>query len=1380
MSLKEDLWKAMFGKAADDWEYEESEHTPQYGDEDDAGTQRSWKNESVVITAKPNEHGVGWDLNAGDFDALESVTLLGGADEEDAVAAGGWVAENQSPRDVAAAATETVGEDVGWWDDMMAATGASGDDMEVGDTEAPGGQEEGEASTDLGADVSELLGGAESPSESEADDGGDAPDEADDDDTGEAGAETGDPGDDPDGASESGAGGQNPWVQYQGNAGGQGWQNVITGEIRYQEEQPAPTEGEQEAMDEQAAMAGDSGLSQGDWVSVDTMGGEVSGQIKDYDPDTDRVFIEDEDGGVYAHKVENVEPDPSAAAAQEPDEGFADGWQAPPDDFSDVQSGDYAEVYDTETGEWHIGQVLDVAQDDYLRIRTEEGEEYEILRGSDTGAVLTAVEESIEGVPMDLEMVHELEQGDDVLYDSPGADGLIPTSVVAGYDDFADSVQVEDYDGEYTTIFADDAVNALYADPPEWRDWAFGDDPEAVERFEGKYVRYDHPSRGIVTGELQVSEGPDGETWFHIKDDDNGEGENCSGWTANPAHPLGPDAVEMVAADDPFDQWFESRMKDVKPGDIVMADGESHVVGGVSLSSGVLGTETGEQLAATPEAADQHDLPLVQEAWIPETPIPDPPEGAEAWEEPGEYAEGDYIWYVNDDHEAVVSQVTETIPELDTVQTETDTVDMGLIHGRADGELLTIDDIEAGNFVTYRRENADGEWEEFGGVVIAQNDNNPYQITVSVQEGGEGTYEVDMSQDNYELLNLDQDYDQYEHIENNGMEMDPVNVAQDIIEDAGIDLSAGTRLEKSALLLKWWSGKAEQQTIRNQLSAYFPEAEVDKFYHSIDQHKWSGDKPETDWSEAAFKEAFDLKSRVRGHGEDDTGHDVPLTDEAVQIASVMGAISREFFDQSYGGSTVYKRSCINSSQRSLMFEFLENPEADEYNVSGLATNKGVPEAQYGGTASWNNWSFTTDIETDQVVLMTDYVFNPMWTNAGENEMWAHADGMTVKPENIRFGNKTGSENSLGGQIEDWSATQTARVADEFEIHGSKLLGTHDSEDGIIRDDEFSDAQVETMVRMAEKFDAENVNAPTFTSMAKSLAEERGIDVPEVTSTDFPSFDEWASLDISPEDGVPVQWYDEYQQETVQGEVVAADDGYLQVWDEMDLESDIDPEDITWVDEVELENAKSSEGASEPDGSDTSEWMNAEESSATATHFEPVADAPAKPLHSMPGATYNVGPEAVTEWAGDTLPAQDFDAHPVSVGDPIRNAETGAEGVIVGGDPNDVDQPFKVEWEEDADYTSLWPSVGNLVPPETVGGMDDGSGDSDPPFPEDMAGEDLSHGDTFQMYVDDFEPLEPATFTVTEPVNNPETDPVHLEDEMGLEYILFPDGNLEAQ
>lgn len=36
---------------------------------------------------------------------------------------------------------------------------------------------------------------------------------------------------------------QNPWMPYRGEAGGQGWQNMITGEIRYQDARPAPEEG---------------------------------------------------------------------------------------------------------------------------------------------------------------------------------------------------------------------------------------------------------------------------------------------------------------------------------------------------------------------------------------------------------------------------------------------------------------------------------------------------------------------------------------------------------------------------------------------------------------------------------------------------------------------------------------------------------------------------------------------------------------------------------------------------------------------------------------------------------------------------------------------------------------------------------------------------------------------------------------------------------------------------------------------------------------------------------------------------------------------------------------------------------------------------------
>lgn len=162
----------------------------------------------------------------------------------------------------------------------------------------------------------------------------------------------------------------NPWQEYTGPYGGNGWVNIKTGEVRYQDTRPAPGEG---AQDDQHGAAEDVAAEPGE---------QVEEPLDDFAPvDMDLVDVGDpvvvaDEAGYQAAELAGINEDGTVdvdlgetgivpadaqdihgAPAQPPPDGMEEGWQPVPRDLSEIEGAQLVEVYDIEAGEYVLAEV---------------------------------------------------------------------------------------------------------------------------------------------------------------------------------------------------------------------------------------------------------------------------------------------------------------------------------------------------------------------------------------------------------------------------------------------------------------------------------------------------------------------------------------------------------------------------------------------------------------------------------------------------------------------------------------------------------------------------------------------------------------------------------------------------------------------------------------------------------------------------------------------------------------------------------------------------------------------------------------------------------------------------------------------------------------
>lgn len=1256
MSTKDDILKAVtaifkapsFDDLTDDigpYEYEAG---------DDDGWDHDWTGPNVTNTVMAREGEDGWTVRAGNGQELFVEDVLEGVTEEEAAAAVDHITsewQGTSPMQDGYIMQETFDEMEEGMRDAAASAGvesatatsdeSDGESGGMGDPEA--GDPEPTTVTDSQESTESEAGPAEGSDASDGDSAA-APDDEGDTSSESAAAPSGGA----DGADgDEGGDAPSPWVEYRGNAGGEGWQNVITGEIRYQKERPAPTQEEQDAMADQQAVVDDEGqFSEGDYVVLpDNIGGDdIHGQIVGQD-ENGAVVVEDEDGGQYATDPSDLHPDPEAAARQEPDDGYADGWAEPPDDYTSIEIGDHVEVYNPETGEWAVGRKVDGGMSDYMQVdldggELEGGDTIEVLASGETDWVLTAAEEGVSGIPFTDEDFKEVEAGQDILFDSPAAEGYTETNVVTSFDDFSGTIKIEDIDGEFLNVHIEEADMLAY-DPPEWRNWAF-EDLSILERFEGEYVKYQHPSRGVVAGPLNVQEDDEGDLWYHIEDDDNGDGMNCSGFTSKQGHPLGPDNVDMLEFDDPFDQWLPKDAKNLVPGDTIVVDGDTHTVENVDYDIDVVEVESedGAFFAMDHEGMEEFDVPVIDEAWTHDVEPPDPPEMApEGWEEPytiedadtvDYYDNGDYIWFVNEDGDAEVAEVMDTDTYGDVLYQQeggtVETVPKERIQARADSGLpdhavdLDATDLHVGAAIEYQYMMSTGQVDDYTAVITDINGDN---IEANIIEGDkEGKVFIDPDAEEFRITGYDSDYSPYDEMAYNGMEMSGDEIADTILDDLGFNYlesedkapqGGPRRLSKQA----WWDAieKSQQNHLKGHMKEFFPETEVENFYSAI--QNWKGeshpdksyhyDGPEADPNKriaSALALVMGVEAPVRGTTD---GEPIPYSEEELgewyKMAEASVELSQRFFIENQldgdhdGIVTDIARGGSGASFRTFMDSFLEEPDAGKYTVKTSAFNNYTGH-QDETSNTWKQWSFAPEISAGHVGLMTDYMFNPEQKHQGENELWVAGDNLHVDPGSVALGeypSDGGRKHVFENGIEGMEYADAVSVASFLDEYWHKMRGNVGH--GLVVDDDWSEAQVKTLNRLVDQFEQHGISKGSLNDKIRNEAGAFGLQPDDWrVDTDYSEDDvstesDWTLSDfenaeVSTEDGIPVSFWNEYENEKMDGDIIGVYDDQLLVWDDYGTEHEVDPSDLRFVDEVELSNAQpdpSVESMGETDG-----------------------------------------------------------------------------------------------------------------------------------------------------------------------------------------------------
>lgn len=357
------------------------------------------------------------------------------------------------------------------------------------------------------------------------------------------------------------------WVEYTGPSGGTGWINTRTGEVRYQEERPDPSEGSAEDPEEQGPALEEeeptgsvvdevpddytppdlSELDEGDPVLLAEEGEpptvfEFEG-YSEYEHGDDVASVTYDDGTQI-----NVDPeDILTSPAQSPEPGYNDGWQQAPEDGREIPEGSVVEVYDAEKGEYVMAEADFVAEnaDDgetYADLtvtgtdewQPDEESSYEegdsLVLGGDSDGIPTAVEDpdftdldlgdQYEGEGFEAGPVEDLPDGQGVILDAsenPSISGDYLEGEVDG-----DHVVFENANGNEKMwkpgVHGWESVDLYekpvdYAEPSDVPGLAEGD----WSKLNGQQVEMDHPVFGEVEGEAEVSEDPQGDLWVTVE-----------------------------------------------------------------------------------------------------------------------------------------------------------------------------------------------------------------------------------------------------------------------------------------------------------------------------------------------------------------------------------------------------------------------------------------------------------------------------------------------------------------------------------------------------------------------------------------------------------------------------------------------------------------------------------------------------------------------------------------------------------------------------------------------------------------------------------------------------------------------------------------------
>jgi hypothetical protein len=1204
---------------------------------------------------------------------------------------------------------------------------------------------------------------------------------------------------------------QDEWQPYTGPHGGQGWINIFTQEVRYQPDKPQPEVGDgeeggeaepqsyEEAYEEEHSIdpeedAWNSDL--GDWFEEGeavTLDGEEFGEEGTVESEVldvrDDGTVEVDDPSQEGQSGMTLYPNDLAGesleevvSAEPPEGGFDSGWDEAPEDYGEIEEGQIVEVYDNEAGEYVMVEprtVVDAEESDQFDndvvegdvVTTEhwepgEGSEYEegevvtVRQDGDSEKVITTAED-LDYDPFDIldpiddeEFAH-MSEGDDVVVEVAGnkyEGELAETPSTYGSDgDFEAKVSVED--GEETLNYATSDPHAdLYEHTPT-------DSPEDVLEWDGemnwdsldeKEAIFDHPAFDEVSGEVEISEDPQGNEWITIQaepeleegmefevngipaeidaieeeegsthvsftDEDGNEYEwleedvqdlvdetEEASLSLDPKHPLyAGDHVEEVE-----DIWEDpgtpSSLVEMNPGsEILFEDPETGetTVETVAETSPYPFIETLDGTVLDEEQLSENVAGVSQN----EEELPDVPWEADTGEWQGvgsafseSHNTGDTVLFLDENGEVKQGEVEDFHEDGEYAYVDTGSVTGGDVAVNPNQVIGLADTGSPLSEPSYFPESVE-EGSVIEGEMLADGEpvdvegmvlatDNAGNVTLT---DGENTYTL--SEDELSIQDHDPHSDTSEFQAGDGTEMEAEEVVNEILPEEYDFQGHSGHGDPNQLAKDWF--KSQKQRIRNDLKRYFDPNEVESFYDAIGSWKTASGTAQR--LESAFAYAHDLESRIRdttpheqGEGEEGIPYSEEELGEWIEIAEVATEMSQGFYEDHIGE---WYRGGHDASLRTAMEDYLENPAADSYELDGRALNNGDNDPQN----NWNKYRIAPGdrVGPDDVMLATDFMFttDDDTGHGHEDEIWVNPDNLDLHSDEIHV--RHNKNLNFEGTPEEWDDYKLNELSEEFAKHATAMF----EEIGDKPDPVDVSPEVERNVPISDE-QLENLHtiATEATERLGSVEE----DVRAMKSATEAHMENRGLIDPSETDRSVISDLEGYEPEDFAGETVPAQaaingeltDGYIIDAYRGEIEFE---DDYGQVHSVDMEDIEWVDDLELPDA-DTPDFGEGD------TVDMPMFNDPVE----VEGINEEEGSVTVVDSSGHMY-TEDLDHPDVVTGEVVDTGPDLDSAPDPETDDTEVLEPEQYDTLEEGDVVYVeWPGVGDGKPAEVTGVEDD--------------------------------------------------------------------------
>jgi hypothetical protein len=431
-------------------------------------------------------------------------------------------------------------------------------------------------------------------------------------------------------------------------------------------------------------------------------------------------------------------------------------------------------------------------------------------------------------------------------------------------------------------------------------------------------------------------------------------------------------------------------------------------------------------------------------------------------------------------------------------------------------------------------------------------------VSIATKEGNIRTYH----DDKISVTEVLEDANPQEYGIKDGMEADTEEIIDDLKPEGGWHTGPGAYLSKADAVRKFWADKSEQRTLKANFKKYFDPDEVEKFYEDIDG--WKSSSSAAREIEAAFTYAFDIDAPIRAQDNPDEPlpYDEYQIEGMVKMAEVAGKLSQEHYEQHIGE---WYRGGKTAGLVSTLYDFLQDPGKDSYEYNGLALNNGDNNSHN----TWNEYRIApgAKLPTENVMLATDFMFNPSGTHDNEDEVWVRGD-FEVEASDIHLDHD--EKLNLSGSPDDWSNEKLGGVAQNLAKYAPGLFDPVGDEDfwhnearvhGVTGD--ITEDQLRNLHEIAQKAIERGVADVEVTDMKDSVEAvmmERGMDDIQLEPPErFENVEDYT-------EGMEVEVYSNFAGEVVDGEVtdVFPEHGVINVEDVYGNTLEVKPKDFSEV------------------------------------------------------------------------------------------------------------------------------------------------------------------------------------------------------------------------